>query len=233
MRNPIASGRRMRGMRVRLLLLLAVVSALTLAGAAAAARADNPVLVGDVGANNSYSISLKDSAGNKVTHLDTGTYTLVVHDHSDFHNFHLFGPGAVDAATTVDEIGDKTFTITLTDGTYRFDCDAHPTQMKGTFTVGAVTTPPPAAATRLTASIGPGKTFALAPRSGVSAGKAVITVRDRSAADGFRLSGPGVAKTTGVKFTGTVTWKVTLAAGRYSFGSLRSSKLRRAFTVSP
>jgi hypothetical protein len=57
-------------------------------------------------------------------------------------------------------------------------------------------------------------------------------VADRLATDGFRLAGPGVSKATGAKFRGTVKWTVTLKAGRYSFGSARSSKLRKTFTVS-
>ena len=60
----------------------------------------------------------------------------------------------------------------------------------------------------------------------------MITVKDTSASDGFRLSGPGVSKATGVAFRGTVSWTVTLRAGRYSFGSVRLSKLRKAFTIS-
>jgi hypothetical protein len=59
-----------------------------------------------------------------------------------------------------------------------------------------------------------------------------VTVTDRTATDGFRLAGPGVAKTTGVKLRGSATWKVTLQAGRYSFGSSRRPKLRRIFTIS-
>jgi hypothetical protein len=217
--------------RTRLLLAATLVSALL--GVAGAARADNPVLTGDVGAADSFTITLNDSSGAKVTHLDPGTYTLVVHDHSTIHNFHLSGPG-VDASTTVAEIADKTFTVTLADGTYFFDCDAHPAQMKGTFTVGSVTTPPPppSPTTKLAASFGPGSAFALAPRTGLKAGKATLTVRDRSKTDGFRLAGPGVTRTTGAKFTGTVTWKVTLAAGKYSYGSARSARLRKIFMVS-
>jgi hypothetical protein len=59
----------------------------------------------------------------------------------------------------------------------------------------------------------------------------MITVKDASATDGFRLSGPGVTKSTGVKFRGTVRWSLTLKAGRYTFGSVRTPKHRTAFTV--
>ena len=52
-----------------------------------------------------------------MSHLATGTYTLLVHDHSAIHNFDLNGPG-VSVATAIDKIGDSTFTITITDGTY-------------------------------------------------------------------------------------------------------------------
>jgi hypothetical protein len=65
-----------------------------------------PTLVGTVGTNDDFVISLVDSSGAPVKHLDAGTYTLFVHDRSAFHNFHLFGPGGVDVATTVDATGD-------------------------------------------------------------------------------------------------------------------------------
>lgn len=228
MSNP--NGTRARTGDVRVVGVVAIVAVAVLLGTAGAARAENPVLTGDVGANDSYTITLQDASGAKVTHLDPGAYTLVVHDHSAIHNFHLSGPG-VDASSTIPETGDKSFTVTFSDGKYLFDCDAHPAQMKGSFTVGTVSTPPPPA-TRLTASFGPGSTFTLAPRTGVAAGKATITVRDRSKTDGFHVAGPGVTKATGAAFTGTVTWKVTLAAGRYSFGSARKARLRKVLIVS-
>jgi plastocyanin len=217
-------------------LSLAVAAVALLAGAATA-RADNPVLNGDVGAGDAFTITLNDAAGNKVTHLDAGTYTLVLHDHSAFHNFHFSGPG-VDVLTSVDGIETKTFTVTLTDGTYFFNCDPHSSQMKGSFTVGTVSTPPPPvptpapAATKLAASIGAGSKATLKPLAGLGAGKAVITVKDTSASDGFRLAGPGVSKATGAAFRGTVKWTVTLRAGRYAAGSRPISTLRRTCTRS-
>jgi hypothetical protein len=214
--------------------LVVAVAVVFLAGAGGAARAADPVLTADVGAGDAFTIVLADASSSPVKHLDPGTYSLVVHDHSSFHNFHLSGPG-VDVTTDVDAVGDRTFTVTFVDGTYFFQCDQHAAQMKGQFTVGAVTAPPPAAPptpAKLAASIGPGKRFTFTGAAGVTVGAVVVTVKDRSATDGFRLSGLGVSKATGVKFRGTATWKLTLRAGTYRVGSLKNPKLRRTFTVS-
>lgn len=218
----------------RILLVLTALAAAALAAVLApgAARADNPVLVGDVGAGDAFTIRLTNAQGQPVTHLDPGTYTLVVHDRSSMHDFHLFGPG-VNVTTDVGGIGDSTFEITLVDGRYDFVCDPHFTFMKGSFTVGAVQpapAPKPAAA-RLNGSVGPGRRIALSPRSGLTAGRATIVIRDRSASDNFHLVGPGVSKATGVRFRGTVTWKLTLRAGRYVFRSDRTKALRGSFRV--
>ena len=237
MSNPILETGRIGGMAVKILVVAALVALLSAVGSA---RADNPTLVADVGLGDSFSISLKDATGTAVTHLAAGTYTLLIHDRSAFHNFDLNGPG-VAVATGVNTVGDQTFTVTFVDGTYFFQCDEHVSQMHGSFTVGSVTTPPPVptptptpvpAAKALAASIGPGAKFALAPSKGLSAGKFKIKVTDRSATDGFRLAGPGITRATSAKFRGAVTWSVTLKAGKYSYGSARNAKLRRSFTVS-
>jgi hypothetical protein len=214
--------------------LLVTVVAVALLGAGGAARAADPVLTADVGQGDGFTIGVVDATGSPVKHLDPGTYTLVVHDHSSFHDFHLSGPG-VDVTTDIEGIGDRTFTVTLVDGTYFFQCDPHSAQMKGSFTVGTVTAPPPTPApppTKLSASLASSATATLNPASGLSAGKYRITVSDRSAKDGFRLIGPGVSKATGLKFRGVVIWSVTLQAGTYSYGSVKRAKLRRVVTVS-
>jgi hypothetical protein len=216
----------MRNVAVRLILGAVFVALLLGAGRA---RAENPGLVADVGLGDSYAISLEDASGATVKHLDPGTYTLLVQDHSSLHNFHLDGPG-VDVSTDVESVETRTFTVSFVDGTYFFQCDAHVGQMHGSFTVGAVTAPPPPA--KLAGSIGPGTRFALRRPSGLAGGAAVVTVADRLATDGFRLAGPGVSKATGAKFRGTVTWKVTLRVGRYSFGSVKRPTQRRSFTIS-
>jgi plastocyanin len=239
--------RRNRGMRRLPLALVALFVALPAAGAGAA-RADNPVLTGDVGSGDSFTINLAGPDGTRVKNLDPGTYTLVVHDHSSIHNFDLTGPG-VSVSTDVDAIEDKTFTITLTAGTYTYVCDAHVSTMKGTFTVGSPTaTPPPApiptptptpkpAATKLLASVGPGAKISLrsidgSALSSLPAGLFIIVVTDRSAKDNFHLSGPGISKATGVAFKGTATWRVSLKAGKYVFRSDKHAALHGGFALS-
>lgn len=221
-------------MRVGVTFAAALGACALLAGSAGASRTDNPVLTGDVGQGDAFTITLKDASGAAVTHLDPGTYTLVLHDHSSFHNFDLSGPG-VGVTTDVEGVGDSTFTVTLTDGKYFFQCDPHSAQMRGSFTVGTVATPPPPvtppAPTKASASIA-GSASSFKPSSGLSVGAFAIVVDDRSATDGFRLVGPGVSKSTGAKFRGKVTWKVTFAAGRYSYGSALHPKRRHTFTVS-
>src|SRR6266480_4569979 len=115
------------------LLSLVLVAALALSSAAA----DPPLLHGTVGPG--FTISLVDSTGASVKHLDPGTYLIHIDDVSEFHNFHLSGPG-VNQLTGVDEIQTADWTVTFVDGTYTFVCDAHVATMKGSFTVG---TPPP------------------------------------------------------------------------------------------
>jgi hypothetical protein len=119
-------------------LALSASASIALVGAflPAGASADSTPLTGTTGPG--YTISLQDAAGNAVAHLDPGTYTVVVHDLADVHNFHLSGPG-VDQATSVEGTGDVTWTVTLKDGVYKFVCAQHAELMAGDFTVG---TPP-------------------------------------------------------------------------------------------
>jgi hypothetical protein len=117
-------------MKLSILLPVTVAAVLAVGGSAAA---DTSQLTGVVGPG--FNISLQDGGGARVTNLAPGTYTLTVQDKSDIHNFHLAGPG-VDVATDIDFVGTQTFTVTLANGTYRYDCDAHATTMKGSFTVG-------------------------------------------------------------------------------------------------
>jgi plastocyanin len=72
--------------------------------------------------------------GKKVRTLKVGQYTVVVRDTAGDHNFHLTGPG-VNRRTTVGGTGTSRWNVTLRKGTYKYLCDAHPTFMKGSFTV--------------------------------------------------------------------------------------------------
>jgi plastocyanin len=83
-----------------------------------------------------FTIEVKQNGEDAET-VETGTYTLVVEDKSDMHNFHLIGPGVDEEVTDVPFVGKKTVTVTLQQGTYTYQCDPHAASgMKGTFTVG-------------------------------------------------------------------------------------------------
>ena len=207
-------------------LLAATAAALVVAGPTAA---DNPQLVGNVGPG--FTISLHDPAGNAVNHVDPGTYTLLVHDQSDIHNFDLTGPG-VNVRTDIEFVGDQTFTVTFVDGRYTYVCDAHFGTMDGKLTAGNPPPLPPAPVPKaqpISGRVGPGRTI-LFPRA-LAIGSYVITVRDVSATDNLHLKGPGVDRKTGVAFRGTVKWTVSLQAGTYHVGSDAHKSLTRTVKV--
>jgi plastocyanin len=126
------------------LLVAAVAAVATACGGGSSAKtpaAANPgpaqhptKLVGDVGHNDAFEITLKDQSGAAINNLAAGTYTLTVDDESTIHDFHLTGPG-VDETTAVGSTGTKTFTVTFKPGTYSFVCDPHAGSMHGQFTV--------------------------------------------------------------------------------------------------
>jgi hypothetical protein len=219
-------------MFVRVAAVAATLAAVLLPAGSAAA--ENPVLDATVGLGDGFNISLRDAAGNAVTHLDPGTYTIQVHDASEIHDFHLFGPG-VNVATPVGDVVDATWTVTFQDGIYKFQCDPHATVMHGSFTVGNVTAPP--TATKLAARVGPGRRIALRTSSGAKltilsgTTRVVITVNDRSRTDNFHLRGPHVNKATGVRFRGRIVWRLTLRPGAYVYRSDAHRSLRSIFTV--
>ena len=107
-----------------------VAAAVVFAGSAPAAT---KTLSGTVGPG--FTISLKYK-GKKVSKLTPGRYRIRVSDKSDFHNFHIKGPGVNRRITTVDFQGTKSRTFRLKKGTYRYQCDPHSDEMKGSFTVG-------------------------------------------------------------------------------------------------
>jgi hypothetical protein len=78
--------------------------------------------------------------------------------------------------------------------------------------------------------VGPGRTITLERTA--KAGKATLTIHDRTSKDNFHLLGRGVNKKTGVAFKGTVTWTVTLQAGSYTYRSDAHRTLKRTLKVS-
>ena len=208
------------------LLVAAGAAALVLAGPTAA---DNPMLIGNVGPG--FTVSLHDPAGNAVNQIDPGTYTLLVHDQSDIHNFDLSGPG-VSAKTDIEFVGDQTFTVTFAEGRYTYVCDAHFATMMGKLTVGnppPLPPPPAPKAQPLSVHVGPGHVLAF-PK-GLAIGKYAITVRDLSTTDNLHLKGPGVDRKTGIAFRGTVKWTVSLKSGTYRVSSDAHKTLGHAVKV--
>ncbi len=113
--------------------LLAVGCAALVVLAAASVSDAAVTLVGNVGPDSSFKITLKQGA-KPVKLLKAGKVTIVVHDTAATHNFHLTGPG-VNKKTSVGGKGTSTWHLTLKKGTYKFVCDPHRTIMKGSFTV--------------------------------------------------------------------------------------------------
>jgi len=180
-----------------------------------------------------FTISLRNAQGQSVTQLDPGPYRIVVEDRSDFHNFHLSGPG-VSLATDIEALESVTWEVTFVEGRYTFVCDPHATEMRGSFTVG--NPPPLPVRVRLVATVGPGNTITLT-RNGarvrtLTAGPYAIVVRDRSKRHNFHLTGPRVNRRTAVGRTGTTTWNVTLGSGTFRYTSdPQAKRLRGSFTV--
>jgi plastocyanin len=210
---------------IRLTLLVVAGAAGFWIAAAASAPKGNPVLEAIVGTNDGFNITLNDANGNKVVTLDPGTYTVIVHDRSALHNFHMASnfDSSVDIRTDVDFVGDQAFTVTFKPGIeYAYACEPHWQVMNGSFFVNSPTTtptttvtpPPPSLAARVTA----GGLTSLRPAR-VQAGSVRITVRDDAVRHNFHLVGAGVNRKTGRAFVGRTTWRLRLAPGVYHFGS--------------
>jgi plastocyanin len=107
----------------------AAATAITVVVVGAASAASHPQLVGVVGKNNAYKISLSFN-GKIATSLKAGTYTVVIHDDSAMHNYELDGPnGKSWTFTQVPFVGTKTFTLKLVPGAYKAYCKPHESTM--------------------------------------------------------------------------------------------------------
>jgi plastocyanin len=117
---------------MRKVLVFASLAAVGALAAASIGSSMTPKLVGTSGPGFTIEVTM---GGKDVKTLKAGTYTLVVHDKSSIHNFHLIGPG-LSKKTTVPFTGSQTWTVKLRKGTYTYQCDVHAaTGMKGKFTV--------------------------------------------------------------------------------------------------
>jgi hypothetical protein len=196
-------------------------------GAAPAAGGDSPpLLIGTDGPG--FTIDLTDANGKHVDLLTAGTYTLLVHDLSDIHNFALGSQTANTRLVTtgIEFVGDETFTLDLPPGSYAYACSAHFDTMNGRFRVIAAPTP---ATPTLSAKV-TSRSVSLSAKT-ATAGSYRVTVSDRSRTRNFHLVGPGVNRRTGKTFTGRVTWRVQLAAATYRFGS--DPRLASRLVVAP
>jgi hypothetical protein len=203
-------------MRRLLLLILAV--PLLAVPAAATGSDDLPVLVATVGPG--FTIDLADSTGKHLDVVTAGSYTLLVHDRSDQHDFHVANKPdgrRLDLTSGVPFVGDATYTITLEPGLYGYACTPHWQVMNGGFAV-VPERAPTAPERQLRALVATTGAVSLQPRP-LTAGDYAITVRDRSAKANFHLSGPGVNRRTSLAFVGTRTWHVHLAKGVYRAGN--------------
>ena len=205
--------------RAAALVVAFAVAALLGAADGTALQAQNPKLFGTVGPE--FDISFRDAQGDRVTKLEPGTYDVQVRDLSDFHTFHLEGPG-VDERTEVEFTGTVSWTVTFKDGNYSYHCDPHPT-LGDKFVVGnpPTTNPPPAnppvtAKTKLLLTAGPSQLISFKTAAGkavksMKLGTYTVTVRDRGRDHNAHIVAPGYnRKTTPLSFNGTQTWKVAL-----------------------
>ena len=109
------------------------VAVFVLAGPVGAAS--HPQLIGVVGQNNAYKITLSFD-GKLAKTLKAGTYTVVIHDDSQMPNYELDGPhGKSWTFTQVPFVGTKTLTLKLVPGKYKAYCSAHESVMFQHFTV--------------------------------------------------------------------------------------------------
>jgi hypothetical protein len=121
--------------RRSLTLALTLVFALALAAAALAHRQAIPRLKGTVGPG--FTIHLTRS-GKPVKSLKARTYTFVISDKANIHNFTLEqekGGKFEKDLTGVAFVGTKTVKVKLRAGKWKFYCKVHEPQMFGFFTV--------------------------------------------------------------------------------------------------
>lgn len=121
--------------RRALLIVTALVGAAAFATSALGRTTVHPKLVGVVGKDDAYKITLTMN-GKIVKKLKAGTYTVAIQDDSSIHNYELDGPhGKSWTFTSVPFAGTKTVTLKLVAGKYKAYCAPHESVMFQHFTV--------------------------------------------------------------------------------------------------
>lgn len=206
--------------------LVVALSALVLLLLPASAGADDVVLRALTGPGEAITFVGPDDR--PVTHLDPGTYTVRVQDTSDRRDFTLRGPGAL-VHSGFEFVGERTATVTFSEGWYRYYDAAFETQFHGQFSVGSPA--PPTLTARVTDTAVSFTDADGAPVRRLEPGTYSVAVQDTSQNHNFRLIGPGVEEHTQVFPMAEYTWTVTFADGRYSFFSERRPVGRRGSFV--
>lgn len=189
-----------------------------------ATRAASPKLIAAV--NDDATITLKDASGNAISSLSAGTHDIEVHDNSADHNFDLIGPGGTSVAkTSVAETGVFTWTVTLTAGTWKYQCDPHFSVMNGSFTVTA-----PATTTGAGTTTAPATTATAPPPAGTTttAGTVASTTTTTPAA-----TNPGVitvARPRRCVVPRVLRLTLTVANKRITRAGCRTGRIARAYS---
>lgn len=126
--------------RVRAVVLCLVGIVLWLPGSVQAVG--EPLLIATVASESNF--NLKHPNGTAVTSIAPGTYDIEVRDTTSEHNFHLTGPG-VDRKTTVNERVTVVWqdVVLRASSSFRYICDPHASDMRGSFTTTGGAAPPP------------------------------------------------------------------------------------------
>jgi len=133
--TEIHERKKMRRYTVAAVAAAAALTVLALAASAMASSQAKPKLIGVVGKNDAFKITLT-SNGKVAKTLEAGTYTVVIQDDSTLHNYELDGPnGKSWKFTSVGFKGTKTFTLKLAKGKYKAYCAPHESFMFQKFTV--------------------------------------------------------------------------------------------------
>ena len=184
-------------------------------GAAPRASGDTPLLIGTVGPG--FTIDVTDASGKHVDVLTEGHYQLLVHDLADIHNFVLGSKttGERLATTEVPFVGDQTFDITLAP-----DSTCTRARLTSRRCSAVSRSCPPRGRRRRREAVGEGvHQRRLDQRQERRRGLLQADRRRSFAHAELPPRRSGVEQRTSKKFTGSVTWRLDLEAGKYKFGS--------------